>query len=76
MWSNIDNLERKKRCFSLAKEKRVEPIELALAFVLNQDFPTFPLIGPRNFFETRSSLKSLQIRLSTDERDWLDLKVN
>ena len=76
VWSNIDNLERKKRCFSLAKEKRVEPIELALAFVLNQDFPTFPLIGPRNFFETRSSLKSLQIRLSTDERDWLDLKVN
>ena len=76
VWSNIDNLERKKRCFSLAKEKRVEPIELALAFVLNQDFPTFPLIGPRNFFETRSSLKSLQIRLSTDERDWLDLKGN
>ena len=74
VWSNIDNLERKKRCFSLAKEKRVEPIELALAFVLNQDFPTFPLIGPRNFFETRSSLTALNIDLTSQERDWLDLK--
>ncbi|HIG50631.1 MAG TPA: aldo/keto reductase, partial [Gammaproteobacteria bacterium] len=51
-----------------------EPIELALAFVLNQDFPSFPLIGPRNFFETRSSLKALEINLSQDERDWLDLR--
>ena len=51
-----------------------EPIELALAFVLNQDFPSFPLIGPRNFFETRSSLKALEINLSQEERDWLDLQ--
>tara|TARA_B100000953_G_scaffold158378_1_gene130966 strand:+ start:424 stop:2430 length:2007 start_codon:yes stop_codon:yes gene_type:complete len=76
VWSNEDNLERRKRCFSLAKEKRVEPIELALAFVLNQDFPSFPLIGPRNFFETQSSLKALEIKLTREERDWLDLKRN
>ena len=74
VWQNIENLERKKRCFSLANDKGVEPIELALAFVLNQDFPSFPLIGPRNFFETRSSLKALEINLSQEERDWLDLQ--
>ena len=74
VWQNIENLERRKRCFSLAKDKSIEPIELALAFVLNQDFPSFPLIGPRNFFETRSSLKALEINLSQDERDWLDLR--
>jgi len=76
VWVNEDNLERRKRCFSLAKEKRVEPIELALAFVLNQDFPSFPLIGPRNFFETKSSLKALEIELTREETDWLDLKRN
>ena len=76
VWSNADNLERRKRCFSLAKEKGVEPIELALAFVLNQDFPSFPLIGPRNFFETKSSLKALEIELTREETDWLDLKRN
>ena len=74
VWSSPDNLERRKRCFSLAEEKSIEPIELALAFVLNQDFPSFPLIGPRNFFETKSSLKALEVKLSKDERDWLDLK--
>ena len=74
VWVNADNLERRRRCFSLAKEKKVEPIELALAFVLNQDFPSFPLIGPRNFFETRSSLTALNIELTLQERDWLDLK--
>ena len=76
VWQNAENLERRKRCFSLAKEKGVEPVALALAFVLNQDFLSFPLIGPRNFFETRSSLKSLEVNLSEDERDWLDLRSN
>ncbi|GIS75390.1 MAG: hypothetical protein CM1200mP12_11090 [Gammaproteobacteria bacterium] len=74
VWLSPDNLERRKRCFSLAEEKSIEPIELAFAFVLNQDFPSFPLIGPRNFFETKSSLKALEVKLSKDERDWLDLK--
>ena len=74
VWLSPNNLERRKRCFSLAEEKSIEPIELALAFVLNQDFPSFPLIGPRNFFETKSSLKALEVKLSKDERDWLDLK--
>ena len=76
VWQNIENLERRKRCFSLAKDKGIEPIELALAFVLNQDFPCFPLIGPRNFFETRSSLKALEINLTKNERDWLDLHIS
>jgi aryl-alcohol dehydrogenase-like predicted oxidoreductase len=30
---------------------------IALAFVLNQPFPTFPLIGPRSIAETRSSMQ-------------------
>jgi len=74
VWSNTENLERRKRCFSLAKKKGIEPIELALAFVLKQNFPSFPLIGPRNFFETRSSLKALKVNLNEDEKDWLDLR--
>ena len=53
-----------------------QPIEIALAFVLNQTFPSFPLIGPRNFFETESSLKALNINLSDQEMKWLDLKDN
>ena len=69
-----DNLERRKRCFDLASKKGVDPIQLALAFVLNQEFPSFPLIGPRNFFETESSLNASKISLTSDEMSWLNLK--
>ena len=74
VWFNEENIQRRNRCFRLAREKEVEPIELALAYVLTQKFPTFPLIGPRNFFETVSSLKALEINLNQEEIDWLDLK--
>ena len=73
VWSDENNLERRQRCFELAEKKGFEPIEVALAFVLNQSFPTFPLIGPRNFFETESSLRAFDINLSDEEIAWLDL---
>ena len=76
VWSSQENLERRARCFSLAEKKGVEPIVLALSFVLNQEFPSFPLIGPRNFFETNSSIKALNLTLNKDESRWLDLFTN
>ena len=48
---------------------------MALAFVLNQQFPSFPLIGPRNFFETESSLEATEIHLTEEETAWLNLKL-
>ena len=74
VWGSEDNLERRSRCFELASKKSVDPIQMALAFVLNQEFPSFPLIGPRNFFETESSLEATKIDLSLEETSWLNLK--
>lgn len=74
VWANDENLQRRGRCFSIAKEKGFEPIEIALAFALNQEFSTFPLIGPRNFFEIESSVKALSVELNKTEIDWLDLQ--
>ena len=76
VWGDKDNQERRSRCFALAKELGVEPIQVALAFVLNQPFPSFPLIGPRNFFETMSSLSAIEITLTNDQVMWLDLNSN
>jgi aryl-alcohol dehydrogenase-like predicted oxidoreductase len=42
--------------------------------VLQQPFPTFPLIGPRLLAETRSSIESLGLVLSAEELAWLDLE--
>ena len=70
-WFSEDNLERRTRAYTLAAEKGVEPINIALAFVLSQPFPCFPLIGPRQLSETHSCLKALAIELSQDELNWL-----
>jgi aryl-alcohol dehydrogenase-like predicted oxidoreductase len=59
----------------LAKKKNVLPINIALAYVLNQPFPTFPLIGPRTLEELRTSLPGLDISLTADEVKWLNLET-
>ena len=46
-WYSEDNFRRRERAIELATKKGVEPINIALAYVLHQPFPTFPLIGPR-----------------------------
>jgi len=72
-WYSEDNFERLNRARKLATEKGVEPIHIALAYVLNQRFPTFPLIGPRSTEETSSSFRALGVSLSPDEVKWLNL---
>jgi predicted dehydrogenase/aryl-alcohol dehydrogenase-like predicted oxidoreductase len=69
-----DNFERLSRARSLATELGVAPTAVALAYVLAQSFPTFPLIGPRTIDETRTSMAGLDIRLSAAQVDWLDLR--
>ena len=73
-WYADDNFERLKRVQVLAERKNVSPINIAAAYVLNQEFPIFALIGPRALSEIRTSLPALEIELSSDERAWLNLE--
>jgi predicted dehydrogenase/aryl-alcohol dehydrogenase-like predicted oxidoreductase len=75
-WYSEDNFKRQARAFELAKKKNVHPINIAAAYVLNQPFPTFALIGPRTLAETRSSLAALEVELTEHERKWLNLEVD
>ena len=75
-WFADDNFERRARAVMLANERGVEPINIALAYVLNQPFPCFALIGPRVLAETRSSLAALTTALTDDERRWLNLETD
>src|SRR5204862_2193539 len=54
-WYSEDNFRRLERVNELAQKRGVLPINIALAYVLCQPFPTFPLIGPRLLSETRTS---------------------
>ncbi|HMB96230.1 MAG TPA: aldo/keto reductase, partial [Tepidisphaeraceae bacterium] len=69
-----DNFRRLARVNEMAKKLDVLPINVALAYVLCQPFPTFPLIGPRQISETRVSLAALDIELTPDEVKWLNLE--
>lgn len=73
-WFSEENFERRNRAVSLAETRGVAPIQIALAYVINQPFPCFPLIGPRQLQETRSSLAALDIELSPAECRWLNLE--
>jgi len=70
-WYSDENFARKQRAEQLARTRGVLPINAALAYVLNQPFPTFPLIGPKRISEIRSSLAALEIELSPEELSWL-----
>ncbi|MFO7956242.1 MAG: aldo/keto reductase [Candidatus Brocadiia bacterium] len=73
-WYSEDNFRRQARAREMAARKGVEPINVALAYVLCQPFPTFPIIGPENTEETESSLVALDVELSPEELDWLNLE--
>ncbi len=73
-WYSEDNFARLGRVQVLAERKGVSPINIAAAYVLNQEFPIFALIGPRALSEIRTSLPALEIELSKDERAWLNLE--
>jgi len=74
-WYSEANFERQARAIELAGSYRVEPISIALAWVLCQPFPTFPLIGPRQLSETRSSLAALDVQLKPKEMKYLNLEA-
>ncbi|GCE17378.1 aldo/keto reductase [Dictyobacter kobayashii] len=73
-WYSEDNFKRLERVNQMAQERGVLPINIALAYVLNQPFPTFPLIGPRLLSETRTSLPALTVELTPEELRWLNLE--
>jgi aryl-alcohol dehydrogenase-like predicted oxidoreductase len=73
-WYADDNFKRLERVNEMAKKHDVLPINIALAYVLAQPFPTFALIGPRQLSETRTSFAALSIDLTPQERAWLNLE--
>jgi aryl-alcohol dehydrogenase-like predicted oxidoreductase len=73
-WYSDGNFERLERALELAAKRDVPAIAVALAWVLNQEFPTFPLIGPRLISETRTSFQALELELTPDEVAWLNLE--
>lgn len=68
------NWERYDRAIKLAEELKVTPIQVALAYVVNQKFPTGAAIGSERMEELLSSYEGSKIVLTEEQMAWLDLK--
>jgi predicted dehydrogenase/aryl-alcohol dehydrogenase-like predicted oxidoreductase len=73
-WYCEDNFQRLARATELAAKKGVQPVQIALAYLLSQPFPVFPLIGPEKIHELIISLNALSIEITPDEAKWLNLE--
>lgn len=67
------NWERLRRARELGEQRGFSAIQVALAWVLHQPFPVFPLIGPRTVEELRGCVRALELELSPAELRWLDV---
>jgi len=68
-----ENFKRLARVEEIAKEKDASVAQIALAFILNQDFPVFPIVSSQNSERIKDNLKALDIVLTKNDCDWMDL---
>lgn len=72
VWYNEQNFVRRDRAIELATKLGKSPIHVALAYVLAQDFPSIPLIGPRKLGELDDSMNAFDIKLTPEQVAWLE----
>jgi predicted dehydrogenase/aryl-alcohol dehydrogenase-like predicted oxidoreductase len=70
-WYSEANFARRARAAQLAAELATSMLNIALAYVLAQDFPVFPIIGPLTLDELRGSLGALRFSLTPAQARWL-----
>lgn len=70
------NFERRTRARQLAREKGVNVIQLALAWVLHQGNHVFAVAGPRSIAELQELFDAFDVSLSSEELAWLNLELD
>lgn len=69
-----DNFRRLDRLQELAAARGCTVAQVALAFVLNQEFDAYALVASYNREEADANAAAVDLVLSPAERDWLDLR--
>jgi len=70
-----ENLERLRRARSFAQSRGCSIPQIALAYVLSSPLNVFPLVGAASGPEFEENVAALDLSLTAQERDWLDLRV-
>jgi len=71
-----NNFKRLDRVRQLASEKGVTIAQIALAFISNSPMNVFPISGVANKTELQSTIDAVNIFLTQQEHDWLDLLID
>ena len=70
---SLQNIEKRKKAEELSNKYNCSPNDIALSWVIDQKFPSYAIIGPKNKSELRFSLNSLNIMLTDEDKKWLSL---
>lgn len=70
---DADNFRRLARVEKMAAEKGATVPQIALSWLLNQDFTVFPIVSTTSGGRMRENLRALEIPLTPEELRWLDL---
>ena len=68
---STDNIEKRKRAEELSYKYNCSSNDIALSWVIDQKFPSYAIIGPKNNSELRFSMNSINILLSDEDKKWL-----
>jgi aryl-alcohol dehydrogenase-like predicted oxidoreductase len=74
VYASEANRERYARAAELGRRTDRVANDIALAWVLDQPFPTFAVIGPQSVPELASSLAVLDVELTSEKARWLNLQ--
>jgi len=69
-----DNRVRRRRAQELAADLGVGAGHIATAYVLNQPFPSYAVIGPRTVAQLEDTLAAADLALTPEQLAWLDLR--
>jgi aryl-alcohol dehydrogenase-like predicted oxidoreductase len=72
-YDSPENRERRRRAEEIAARLDVTATQVAVAWVLNQPFPTFAVVGPDRLEELRQSAAAADLELTPDDVSWLAL---
>jgi 1-deoxyxylulose-5-phosphate synthase len=75
VYDNADNRERRRRASELAGRLGCTANQVALAWVLRQQFPVYAVVGARTIAQLREAVGALELSLTDEDERWLDLRA-
>jgi aryl-alcohol dehydrogenase-like predicted oxidoreductase len=75
-YANEANFQSLDRAGILAMEKGLTAAQIALAYAMNQPMDVFVAVGPSSGEKFRANVEASEIRLTSEEMAWLDLRTD